>query len=377
MLLSKYLIPMNIQSEYKDTTDLMTKLGLIHQNESGFYSYLPYGKAIFDNIVKILKNGLNDLCCQEISIPSLVSINDLFESGRFDHFEGELFETEDRTEKKYVLAATAEEQFTKLLKNYLYSYRQVPLILYQIDKKYRDEIRPREGIVRSKCFTMMDAYSFDISEKDADLTYEKMREFIRSFINKLDIGPLDIIKVDNGVMGGNYSEEFVVGKHGDNPGLEIAHIFKLETKYTKAFHISIKDNKNKDVYPYMGCYGIGIDRLFYRLIHINKDDTGYCLKENLQPFKLMIIPSENKYIDKCIKIADILEQKTGKKVLVDDRTGVSLGKKLKTCDSMGIGKRLMIYSGIEEGMVRFRRDKYSDEGFNTYEFILDDLTRNL
>lgn len=371
--LSNLFIPSNLQEKYSDVTDFMIKSGMIYKNSTGFYSYLPYGYMILNKIINLINKKLNEVGCLQIQLPLLIQENDLVISNRLNNFGNELFKTTDRNNNNFYLLPTAEEMFTKIVRDNCYSYKQLPLILYQIDKKFRDEIRPRQGIVRSKQFTMLDIYSFDLTKEDMDKTYDKIRGIFKDIFAIFDEYP-NIVKADNGTMGGKDSEEFVV-KLGDETELELGHIFKLETKYTDSFKCNVKDKNDKDVNLYMGCYGIGIDRLFYRIIEksiIKPNKLN--LKYKLLPYDLAIIPSNKKYIQKAIEIGLKIEKKSNSLInpLIID-TDTNFNNKITICESMGIGKQLIINRSVEEEIVQFKSNINDDFSIQTLDFIINNI----
>lgn len=371
--LSNLFIPSNLQDKYSDVTDFMIKSGMIYKNSTGFYTYLPYGYTILNKIIDLINKKLNKVGCLQMQLPLLIQENDLVTSDRLNNFGNELFKTVDRNKNNFYLLPTAEELFTKIVRDNCYSYKQLPLILYQIDRKFRDEIRPRQGIVRSKQFTMLDVYSFDLTEEDMNKTYEKIRGCFKDIFAIFNEYP-NIAKADNGTMGGKDSEEFIV-KLGDETELELGHIFKLGTKYTNSFKCSVKDKNDKDVNLYMGCYGIGIDRLFYRIIEKSIIEPNKLnLNKKLLPYHLAIIPSDKKYVQKSIEIGLKIEQSSNRlinPIVIDIDTNIN--KKITICESMGIGNQLIINKSVEEEIVQFKSNINDDFSIQTVDFIINNV----
>ncbi len=344
---------------------LMIRAGLIRQVSSGIYNWLPLGKKVLQKIENIIRKGMNDAGAQEILMPMVQPASLWEESGRIDQYGQELLVFFDRHENKFCLGPTHEEIITDLCKNLITSYKQLPLNLYQIQTKFRDEIRPRFGVMRSREFIMKDAYSFDLDKEGMDKSYSIMKE---AYIQIFDAIGLDyrIVKADSGAIGGSDSEEFHVLadsgedllafsdksdyainaellaelQEGQDPaslegmpspdgkgllklkrGIEVGHIFKLGRKYSEVLNLRIQ-GEDKDIYPEMGCYGIGASRIVAAAIEQNYDDKGIIWPKSLAPFEVAIVEVNQKSKDeikkKCLEIYQLLKD-NNIDVLWDDR----------------------------------------------------------
>ena len=520
---------------------LMIRAGLARKISNGLYSYLPLGVRVLNKISNIIREEMNAIGSNECIMPLLVSKTLLTPSGRWERFKKELFRLKDRNDIDMAMGPTHEEAFTITAQNEIQSYKDLPLILYQIHTKFRDEIRPRYGVIRSKEFIMKDAYSFNMTKESLDKSYNDMSKAYTKIFKRMGLNTVSV-KADSGAMGGEGSEEFMVlsevgeetiifcskcdyranvekaevkaeeiaknytdkpleevdtpniktindlekffntsannfiktilykteeneiiaviirgdleineiklsnalggleieladeetvkeitgakvgfaspiglkkkikiyadysiksvsdaivggnkddihiknvnierdikvdiwgdfraAKEGDKcpqcgeklyqkKGLELGHIFKLGDKYTKAFDFKVLDENNKEVFPIMGCYGIGLNRTLASIIEQNYDDKGIIFPITVAPYEVIIIAvdkeGENSF-DKAIEIYDSLNS-AGIETLLDDRN-LRLGVKLNDCDLIGIPMRIIIgKKSLEKGIVEFK-----------------------
>ena len=344
---------------------LMIRAGLVRQVSSGIYNWLPIGKKVLQKVENIIRKEMNIAGAQEILMPMVQPASLWEESGRIDQYGQELLVFLDRHENKFCLGPTHEEIITDLCKNLLTSYKQLPVTLYQIQTKFRDEIRPRFGVMRSREFLMKDAYSFDLDKESLDQSYSVMKE---AYIKIFDSLGLDyrIVKADSGAIGGSDSEEFHVLadsgedllafsdkseyainaelltelQDGQDPyslegkpspdgkgllklkkGIEVGHIFKLGRKYSEILNLRIQ-GENKDIYPEMGCYGIGASRIVAAAIEQNHDEKGIIWPKALAPFEVALVEVNPKKKDeikeKSSEIYNLLKE-NDIDVLWDDR----------------------------------------------------------
>ena len=311
---------------------LMIRAGLVRQVSSGIYNWLPIGKKVLQKVENIIRKEMNIAGAQEILMPMVQPASLWEQSGRIDQYGQELLVFLDRHENKFCLGPTHEEIITDLCKNLLTSYKQLPVTLYQIQTKFRDEIRPRFGVMRSREFLMKDAYSFDLDKESLDQSYSVMKE---AYIKIFDSLGLDyrIVKADSGAIGGSDSEEFHVLadsgedllafsdkseyainaelltelQDGQDPyslegkpspdgkgllklkkGIEVGHIFKLGRKYSEILNLRIQ-GENNDIHPEMGCYGIGASRIVAAAIEQNHDEKGIIWPKALAPFEVALV----------------------------------------------------------------------------------------
>ncbi|NIH16632.1 MAG: proline--tRNA ligase [Buchnera aphidicola (Periphyllus lyropictus)] len=280
---------------------LMIRAGIISKISSGIYTWLPNGVRVLKNIKKIIHNEMKKNSCIEIILPILQPSSLWNKSKRIKSYGNELFKILDRKNKTLILSPTHEEIITNFIKNKIHSYKELPIILYQIQTKFRDEIRPKSGILRTREFIMKDAYSFHENKKSLQKTYKKMYIAYIKIFKKMNL-KTKIIKVNNGVIGGSISHEFHVNyKKKKNKlnssctkskikSIEIGHIFQLNKTYSKIFNVCIQTKKKEKKKLEMGCYGIGISRLIGAIIENNHDKKGIIWPISIAPFQVCIIP---------------------------------------------------------------------------------------
>ena len=344
---------------------LMIRAGLVRQVSSGIYNWLPLGKKILQKVENIIRKEMDDAGGQEILMPMVQPASLWEDSGRIDQYGQELLVFLDRHQNKFCLGPTHEEIITDLCKNLLTSYKQLPVTLYQIQTKFRDEIRPRFGVMRSREFLMKDAYSFDLDKNGLDRSYAIMKE---TYIKIFDNLGLDyrVVKADSGAIGGSDSEEFHVLadsgedllafsdkseyainaelltelQEGQDPysldgkpspdgkgllrlkkGIEVGHIFKLGKKYSQTLNLRIQ-GENSNIHPEMGCYGIGASRIVAAAIEQNHDEKGIIWPKALAPFEVAVVevnPKKKEEIsNQCSDIYNLLKE-NDIEVLWDDR----------------------------------------------------------
>ncbi|HTZ11343.1 MAG TPA: proline--tRNA ligase, partial [Candidatus Margulisiibacteriota bacterium] len=327
MLWSKTFIPTlkeNPQEAESDSHRLLLRAGLIRMLMAGAYSYLPLGLKVLNNIERIIREELDSVGAAEVLLPALQPIELWKKSGRDKDIGEVMVRFTDRRGRDIGLGPTHEEVITDLVKNNLSSYRQLPIILYQIQTKFRDELRPRFGLVRACEFIMKDAYSFDRDEAGLDKNYQLIFEAYQRIFKRCGLHTVTT-EADSGVMGGKVSHEFMVpaesgedvilscpscgfaetfaGKEKENcpkckgplkklNTIEVGHIFKLGTKYSVSLGANFLDSDGKQKAVIMGCYGIGVSRLISAVIEQNHDANGIIWPEEVTPYKALILPLE-------------------------------------------------------------------------------------
>ncbi|WP_236870497.1 proline--tRNA ligase [Candidatus Bandiella numerosa] len=394
MRLSKFLLntTKDITSEAKLVSyQLMLRSGMIKQVSSGVYCWLPLGIKVLDKIKYIIRQELNNINSHEIILPSLQPLSIWEKSGRAleeSDLKSQIFHLTDQKQNKYVLPPSGEEVVTDLFGSSVHSYKDVNKILYQITWKFRDEIRPRHGVMRAKEFLMKDAYSFDISKEEALLSYEKVLVAYLKIFKKLELEVVPVL-APTGAMGGDYSHEFhVLAQNGESliyyqkellnylknndfsldeyekfyakeeekhtnenidslnilksKSIEVGHLFYLGQKYSKDLNCTYQDKDGSLKFPEMGCYGIGITRLIAAIIENSYDENGIIWPDSISPFKFVIINirSEN---NECNKLSERIYGNLSNKydVLYDD-TSSSAGKKFADMDLVGISWQIII-----------------------------------
>ena len=344
---------------------LMIKAGLIRQVAAGIYNWLPTGRKVLRKIEEIIRKEMDSSGAQEILMPMVQPTSLWEESGRIQQYGKELLVFQDRHERSFCLGPTHEEVITDLCRNVIKSHRELPMTLYQIQTKFRDEIRPRFGVMRSREFIMKDAYSFDLSSEGLDRSYQTMKE---AYVNIFQNLGLDyrIVKADSGAIGGSDSEEFhILADSGEDllafsdssdyainaellvelqdeqdpnslqgkpspdgkgnlllkRGIEVGHIFKLGKKYSESLKLRVQGDDG-DIYPEMGCYGIGASRIIAASIEQNHDEKGIIWPKSLCPYEVVIVeanPKNKENIkDTCKEVYELLAS-NNIDVLWDDR----------------------------------------------------------
>ena len=382
---------------------LMIRAGLIRQVSSGIYNWLPLGKKVLQKVEDIIRTEMNNSDALEILMPMVQPASLWEESGRIDQYGQELLVFLDRHDNKFCLGPTHEEIITDLCKNLLTSYKQLPVTLYQIQTKFRDEIRPRFGVMRSREFIMKDAYSFDLNKEGLDQSYEIMKDAYIKIFNRLGLD-YRIVKADSGAIGGSDSEEFHVLadsgedllafsdksdyainaelltelQEGQDPyslegkqspdgkgnlklkkGIEVGHIFKLGKKYSEILNLRIQ-GENGDINPEMGCYGIGASRIVAAAIEQNHDEKGIVWPKSLSPFQVALVEvnsKDNKNVkDKCNEIYQLLKD-NNIETLWDDRDKRP-GVKFADMEVIGIPMTIIVGERtLETGQIEIKKRK--------------------
>ena len=382
---------------------LMIRAGLIRQVSSGIYNWLPLGKKVLQKVEDIIRTEMNNSDAQEILMPMVQPAALWEESGRIDQYGQELLVFLDRHDNKFCLGPTHEEIITDLCKNLLTSYKQLPVTLYQIQTKFRDEIRPRFGVMRSREFIMKDAYSFDLNKEGLDQSYAIMKGAYINIFNRLGLD-YRIVKADSGAIGGSDSEEFHVLadsgedllafsdksdyainaelltelQEGQDPyslegkqspdgkgnlklkkGIEVGHIFKLGKKYSEILNLRIQ-GEDGDINPEMGCYGIGASRIVAAAIEQNHDEKGIVWPKSLSPFQVALVEvssKDNKVVkDKCNEIYQLLKD-NNIETLWDDRDKRP-GVKFSDMEVIGIPMTIIVGERtLETGQIEIKKRK--------------------
>ena len=387
MYFSKLFVP-TVKEDPSDAElishKLMVRSGMIKKTAAGIYSWLPLGLKVLKKVEEIVRKNLNNFDAEEILMPMVQPAELWKESGRYGEYGKELLKFDDRSNRGFVLGPTHEEIICEIFRSHPKSYKDLPVNLYQIQTKFRDEIRPRFGVMRSREFLMKDAYSFDIDEKGLVKSYGKMKDAYISIFDEIGLD-YRIVKADSGNIGGDVSEEFHIladsgedliavsdssdfaanvevlnydkdpselegkkspdgkGKLKIKRGIEVGHIFQLGQKYSQAMNVRVKDMNGNSIHPFMGCYGIGVSRIVAAAIEQNHDDRGIQWPDKITPFGVNIIcldPESDEIMKVCSEIYSIL-QKSGFDPLLDDRD-IRAGIKFKEHELLGIPYSIII-----------------------------------
>ncbi|HEV7415185.1 MAG TPA: proline--tRNA ligase [Tianweitania sediminis] len=396
---------------------LMLRAGMIRQQGQGSFSWLPLGKKVLDKVCQIIREEQNRAGALEIMMPTIQSADLWRESGRYDAYGKEMLRIKDRHERDMLYGPTNEEMVTDIFRTYVKSYKDLPLNLYHIQWKYRDEVRPRFGVMRSREFLMKDAYSFDIDFEGAKAAYYRMFvSYLRTFER---VGMKAIpMKADTGPIGGDLSHEFIIladtgesgvfchrdyltmavpgadtdftddaaianiVQHWTTPyaatdemhdeaawnevptdsqvaarGIEVGHIFHFGEKYSKPLGAKVQGPDGKEHFVSMGSYGIGPSRLIAAIIEASHDDNGIIWPEAVAPFDVVIINMKAGDAE-CDRVCEDLyaaHEAAGLDVLYDD-TDQRAGGKFATADLIGIPWQVIVGPrGVAEGTVEVKR----------------------
>jgi len=361
---SKYFIPTQKEAPKEAETishKLLIRAGLIDKLSSGVYTYLPLGLRVLRKIENIVREELNKVGCIELLMPSLQPASLWKETGRFNKMGKDMIKFIDRHNREMIFGPTHEEVITDIVRRYIKSWKQLPIILYQIQTKFRDEIRPRFSIIRAREFLMKDAYSFDVDEKGLDKSYNLMRETYKKIFERCGL-KFTIREAESGVIGGKFSEEFVA--EGECSELEVGHIFKLGTEYSSSMKAYFVDKDGKEKLIYMGCYGIGVSRIVAAIIEGSYDKDGIIWPFSVAPFLVDIILtniSDNEIVKIGERIYNDLSE-NGIDTIIDDREETA-GFKFKDADLCGFPLQIIVGKKIKEGKVevKIRKDKKTEE----------------
>lgn len=367
---------------------LMLRSSMIQQHTSGIYTWLPLGFKVLKNIENIIRSNQDEIGCNEMLMSTIQSSELWTKSGRYADYGKEMLRIKDRHDNELLYGPTNEEVITDLFSNYVNSYKGLPKYLYHIQWKFRDEIRPRFGVMRGREFLMKDAYSFDLDHNTAVETYKKFfMSYLKTF-KELGLQPIPV-KAATGAIGGDLSHEFqILAKTGESElaydpelvsqnlldksyeeitsmysasdemidksnsnavigrGIEVGHIFNFGTKYSEPLECYVLNNKGKKIVPYMGSYGIGVSRLTAAIIEAFHDDKGIKWPFNISPFKINIISSNDKFSSIAENLYDTLAQKYIN-ISLDDRD-LSLGRKIKDSELIGVPWTIIIGKSYDE-----------------------------
>ena len=378
---------------------LMLRAGMIRKVSSGIYTWLPLGLKVLRKIENIVREEMDQSGAQEVLMP-MVHPKELWEeTKRWEKMGPELLRFKDRHDRDFCLGPTHEEVITDLVRNNVKSYKELPLNIYQIQTKFRDEIRPRYGVMRGREFLMKDSYSFNIDEASLQETYLLMRNTYKKILERIGL-EYKIVKADSGAIGGDASEEFhVLAENGEDTiaisdasefaintelllnegedisslegkpspdgngvieikkGIEVGHIFQLGKIYTELMKVNVLNQEGRAVDLFMGCYGIGVSRLVAAAIEQNNDDKGILWPESIAPYEVNIVAIGYTKEPKIAEAADSLSeqlQAMGYEVIVDDRKD-GYGTKMKDAELIGIPVNVIIGNKfIESGEVELK-----------------------
>ncbi len=403
MRLSEYFLPV-IKEEPKEAEivshRLMLRAGMVRQLAAGMYNWLPLGHRVLRKISQIVREEMDRAGCLEMLMPTLQPAELWQESGRYEDYGKEMLRIVDRHERPLLYGPTNEEVITDIFRKNVRSYKELPMNLYHIQWKFRDEIRPRFGVMRGREFLMKDAYSFAVDKAGAEAQYDQMfRAYLRVF-RRMGLHAIPL-RAETGAIGGNLSHEFhIVADTGESAlfydpafealaaeeepdieqmkalyaaadeqhdpakapkeirerrGIEVGHIFYFGTKYSEALGATVMNAEGKEVPVEMGSYGVGISRLVGAIIEANHDEAGIIWPNSVAPFDVGLINLKAGDAE-CDAAAEKLYaalQQNEIDVLYDDRKE-SAGAKFATMDLIGLHQIALGPRGVKAGMVELK-----------------------
>lgn len=438
MRLSRYFLPIlkeNPREAEIVSHRLMLRAGMIKQQAQGSFAMLPLGKRVLDKVCQIVREEQDRAGALEILMPTIQSADLWRESGRYDDYGKEMLRIKDRQERDMLYGPTNEEVVTDIFRAYVKSYKDLPLNLYHIQWKFRDEMRPRFGVMRGREFLMKDAYSFDLNYEGARAAYNRMFvSYLRTFA-RLGLQAIPM-RADTGPIGGDLSHEFIIladtgesqvfchkdflalqvpgenvnydddaeiagivtqwttpyaatdemhdeaawdaipgGEQVSARGIEVGHIFHFGEKYSKPLNAKVQGPDGKEHFVSMGSYGIGPTRLIAAIIEASHDENGIIWPESVAPFDVVIINMKvgDAECDRLCEQLYAAHQAAGLDVLYDD-TDQRAGGKFATADLIGIPWQVIVGPrGAAAGEVEVKRRSTGERDTKTVDALLASL----
>lgn len=389
--------------EVSKNAELLIKGGFINKEMAGVYSYMPLGLRVFKKIENIIREEMNAIGGQEVVLSSLQERETWEPTNQWADDQVDVwFKTKLKNETELGLAVTHEAAMTKMLKNFVQSYRDVPSYIYQFQTKFRNETRAKSGIMRCREFVMKDLYSFDLNEEEHMKFYEKSKEAYKNIFKKIGIGHLTYLTFASGGMFAPFSHEFqTITSAGEdtiyvdeNKGIainkevyndevfkkleidpttlvehkavEVGNIFTLGTRFSDALNLTYKTEGGEDKAVFMGSYGIGPGRVMGTVVEVLSDDKGIIWPESIAPFQahLLVLGEDEEVRKDADELYDFLKVQNIE-VLFDDRTGMSAGEKFADSDLIGIPYRIVV-SKRSNGKDGYEIKKRTEEKGNIY-----------
>jgi prolyl-tRNA synthetase len=424
MRLSRYFLPVSKEAPADAAIvshQLMLRTGMVRQNGAGIYTWLPLGLRVLNKIEQIVREEMDRAGAVELLMPTLQQADLWRESGRYEDYGKEMLRIKDRHDREMLYGPTNEELITDVFRSYVKSYKQLPLNLYHQQWKFRDEVRPRFGVMRGREFMMKDAYSFDLTEEGARVSYFKMFCAYLNAFNRMGLTAVPM-RADTGPIGGDLSHEFIIlAETGESAvfcdrnlldlpapgldldfdsdltaevekrtqyyaateemhdeaafdalpedrkvsarGIEVGHIFSFGTKYSKPMNAVVQGPDGQMVPVQMGSYGIGVSRLVGGIIEACHDENGIVWPESVAPFQVGLINMRvgDEGCDKaCGELYEKLET-AGIETLYDD-TDDRAGAKFARMELIGLPWQLVIGpKGLEKGVIEVKNRKTGEK----------------
>ena len=393
---------------------LMLRAGLVRQTTSGIYAWLPTGMRVLRRISDIIREEQDRINAQEVLMPTIQSADLWRRSGRYDAYGPEMLRIQDRHQRELLYGPTNEEMITDLFGQSVKSYKDLPQVLYQIQWKFRDEVRPRFGVMRGREFLMKDAYSFDVDYASALTNYRRMLLSYLRIFQRLGVRAVPM-RADTGPIGGDLSYEFLVlaptgessvfydstleeqdwlaeavdfndpqaleeffnrvtvpyaatdevhdveawkavpsDRKREGRGIEVGHIFYFSNKYTESMGITVSGHDGVPFHPEMGSYGIGVSRLVGAIIEAKHDENGIIWPDSVAPFRAVILNLKMGDAD-CDRVCECLYTSASQQFLYDDRSERA-GVKFADADLMGHPWQIVVGPrGANAGVVELKR----------------------
>ncbi len=374
---------------------LLTRAGFIHQEMAGVYTYLPLGVRVLNKIANIVREEMNAIDGQELTMPALQPADSWKKTGRYTSVDV-LFKLKGAGDADLVLGPTHEEIIYPLIGGQIKSYKDLPLYIYQIQTKFRNEPRAKAGLLRGREFLMKDLYSFHTSDEDRDKYYEEVRKAYLKIFKRMGL-PVIETKAGGGTFssisqefqtltpsgedtvyicdkcGFAINQELVTEKKCPECGgnlepqkaIEVGNIFPLKPAYAEAFGVKFTDDKGQEKLVSAGCYGLGISRSMGALVEVFHDEKGIIWPESVAPYQVHIVGLDGLGEDVYKKL-----QAEGVEVLFDDREGVSAGAKFADADLIGIPYRVVVSKKTEGDKLEVKKRSEKETKFLTLEKIL-------
>ena len=437
MLLSRFFLPV-LKENPKEAEIIshiyMLRAGMIQQSASGIYSWLPLGKIVLEKITEICRREMIKAGANEILMPTLQSAEIWKESGRYEDYGKEMLRIKDRNNRNLLYGPTNEELVTEIFRTHIKSYKELPLNLFHIQWKFRDELRPRFGVMRGREFLMKDAYSFDVDYNSSIKSYNIMFMAYLQLFKKMGLKAIPM-KADTGPIGGDLSHEFIIiadtgesevyvekellnfedsltninyeedllekvnkftsfyaateekydASDFDNKnksliktrGIEVGHIFHFGQKYSSPMRATISDRQGDNIPVFMGSYGVGLSRLVGAIIEANHDQHGIIWPSEITPWNYNIINLKNGNNDCdniCLKLYNLIDNKSN--VLYDD-TDERAGAKLARADLIGLPYQIIIGpKGVKQELYDLKCRKSGEISKLSYNELLNFVQTN-
>ena len=438
MLLTKFFLPV-LKENPKESEIIshiyMLRAGMIQQSSSGIYSWLPLGKIVLEKITEICRQEMLKAGANEILMPTLQPAEIWKESGRYEDYGKEMLRIQDRNNRNLLYGPTNEELVTEIFRTHVKSYKELPLNLFHIQWKFRDELRPRFGVMRGREFLMKDAYSFDFDYESSIKSYNIMFVAYMQLFKKMGLKAIPM-RADTGPIGGDLSHEFIIiaetgesgvfverellnykssltkinysedlqeevnrftsyyaateEKHDDSNfndkqntliktrGIEVGHIFHFGQKYSLPMRATISNKEGENIPVFMGSYGVGLSRLVGAIIEANHDQKGIIWPKEITPWDYNIINlkiGDNDCDDVCSKLYNSIKD-NGLKVLYDD-TDERKGAKLARADMIGLPHQIIIGpKGVKDQLYDLKFRKSNDISRLSYDELINFIQTN-